>query len=110
MQSINLDALVGPVGEVVRGDVAHPVKPLDGAAYRALIHLRAEGVSEEEAFATMYSIAARVCPSLAETIQQLDLRQITAIVKLAGAHVEAMEQHPKSSKRRRGPQPPKRKA
>jgi hypothetical protein len=96
-QIIDLDTLVGDAGEVVLGGDAFPVLPLDGAAYKTIVRVRGKKVQESEAMELMYAIAKRVCPSLGDRVDALNLSQVGAILKIAGSHVEEVEQHPKSS-------------
>lgn len=96
-QIIDLDTLVGDAGEVVLGGEAFPVLPLDGAAYKTIVRVRKKTVSEGEAMELMYGVAKRVCPSLGDRVDALNLSQVGAILKIAGSHIEEVERHPKSS-------------
>lgn len=103
LRSIDLDALVSDAGEVTLGGVAHVVKPLDGAAYKILLRIRAGGLSSDESFDALYEIAGRCVPTIAD-ITALSIRQVSAIVEMAGQHITEVEKLPKSSRPHVGPQ------
>lgn len=90
MKVSNLDLLVESVGRVVLFGEEHDVLPLDGDAYRALYELEEGGNSDVR---PLLAIAARIVPSLsAEKAGRLVMKQVGAILAIAGAPVQAVEQ------------------
>lgn len=105
-RQIDLDALLGIAGEVVVGGETHVVFPLDGAAYKIALRMKAGQMDEKEAIESTYEIAARCCPTLADRIETLTLAQVGALVALAGQQLKEVEELPKSARPSRPHAPP----
>jgi hypothetical protein len=88
-KTVNLDLLADIAGHVTVFGEEHVVEQLDGAAYRALYNLEAEGSSD---IRPLYEAVARVVPTLTtEQVDRLKAKQVGAILAIAGHTVEEVE-------------------